>query len=362
MSLLAAYAFGNMTVENSYWDNEPPGLTQFSADSPQPVGVYDGKIQSRMSGTDVNNRYCYQRLPLLHRDNGLKSRDVGRYLILGYRIRDFVTDSNMRVVRPVHPNHVSAVTVLDPIKTFSHLGIPNGTYFEELYIEVVVDLLSGVVEFYFDGIKVTYSTDYSISPTILSYIETFGFLGFEIPFREYTAHRRPNEKATSISDIYMLQTDDVYPNARLGSVKISDVPVKVTSVSGMDKAVPEMEVLVNQAIFAGPSTPVSQNATVAKTTGEVAEIGFSLDLTEEQEQKALAACFRVAAKRTGSVPISAIIETDRYGETVSVPATDLPTNGSERINFTPPVAAKVSGAESTRKISDLTHKLKITGA
>lgn len=361
MSLLAAYAFGNMTVQVGEIYKEPPGLTQFS-DSGSTIrpGVANGVIQRRIANDSLNGA-AYLRFPLLRRSEGLKLSTEGRFIYIGYRIKNFVADSNIRPYQLIVPNSVGTGIVVDPGYVFTTLvGVSVGQNIKEAFIEIRIDLQTGWVAVWVDG---TLMDNRNLSLLqYVPYIDQYGWMGFNLPTREYSGSSKTADNMTSIRDIYVVQSDDVYPNERLGPVVISDVPVVVDSVSGFDKDSVDMQSIANQSLTAGPSTSFTASAQVAKLNEMSGEIGFRLDLDPAKADRFIGAAVRVGAKRSGTTPIATKVEVGRYGQTIDRNSVALPNNGSERMHFGTPVSHKDSPTETGTSVIDLTYKLKVTGA
>lgn len=361
MSLLAAYAFGNMMVQIGEIYKEPPGLTQFS-DSGSTIrpGIHNGVIQRRVAN-DNPAGYAYLRFPLLRKSEGFKLSTEGRFVYIGYRIKNFVIDSNVRPYQLVVPNSSGNGALIDPGYVFGTItGRSNGQNIKEAYIEIRLDLETGWAAVWVDGALMD-NRNISLSSSV-PYINQYGWIGFNLPIREYSGSSKTVDDMTSIRDVYVVQSDGIYPNDRLGPVVISDVPVVVDSVIGFDKDLANMQSIANQFITGGPSTPFTAAAQVAKLTEMAGEIGFRLDLDQTKADRYIGAAVRVGAKRSGSVPITTKVEIDRYGQKTERNSVALPSIGSERLHFGTPVSHKDDPAETGTSVVDLTYKLKVTGA
>jgi hypothetical protein len=221
----------------------------------------------------------------------------------------------------------------------------------DCYLEVEIDRDQGTVTGYIDGVSVGVIAN--ISGGTSANLTTAGFtLG--IAARNYN-----DARALFTSDAYIAWNDGVYPSARLGPVKISSVPVKVSSVSGFDKTAAELETIVNTRIVNTQGQPLTKG-TVAKANAAAAEVNFSLDLTGIDVSRQLAAGIFVGAQRTGSQTVTATLERKLDAVTTTDQAVDLTTRSADRLNFIAPLAART--ASTTRSLNDITHKLKFVEA
>ena len=221
----------------------------------------------------------------------------------------------------------------------------------ECYVEVEIDRDTGNITGYIDGVSVGVVGTLAATPN--TGMSTTGWtVGI--------ANRNYGGGATVLSsDIYVSYKDGVYPEGRLGPVKIKSVPVRVSSVVGIDKSAAEMETIANTKLVNANGQPLTKG-TVAKTNAAAAEVNFSLDLTGIDVSRQMAASIFVGAQRTGSQSVSATIERVLDGVTKSEQAVDLTTRSADRLSFSTSLPART--ASTPRSLNDISHKLKIVEA
>lgn len=342
MSLIFALAVGHMGVSGVEFPNL--GLSKFNpyhpsfGSVPPDTTTQRGKLSTLMRGT--SGAHGWTQMPTL------TVPSTARKVTIGCRFTGLVKNAGDGNTAPIYLNLGGTSYYL-----FQGIGagypIPPST---ECYIEVEIDRDNNTITGYFDGVNVGQIG--TINSTANAALGTGWYFG--IASRNYN-----DPKPLLTSDIVVTTKDGVYPDGRLGAVKVSSVPVRVSSVSGLDKPAAEVEAIANTRLVNVSGQPLTKG-TVAKTTGALAEVNFSLDLSNIDVSRQVGASIFVGAQRTGSATVNAVLERTVDGVTKTEQAVDLTTRSADRMSFSSPLVVRT--AAQARSLGDITHKLKIVEA
>lgn len=342
MSLIFALAVGHMGVSGVEFP--ALGLNKFNpfdasfGSAPPDTTTQQGKLSSLMRGT--SGAHGWTQMPTL------TVPSTARKVTIGCRFTGLVKNTGDANTAPFYFN-------LGGTKYYPFQSVAAGSPIPpttECYLEVEFDRDNSTITCYIDGMNMGQVGTFNA--TANAAFGTGWFFGI--------ASRNYNDPRVLLSgDIVVTTKDGVYPDGRLGAVKVSSVPVKVSSVSGLDKTAAEVETIVNARVVNTNGQPLTKG-TVAKTTGASAEVNFSLDLAGVDVGRQLAAAIFVGAQRTGSASANATLERVLDGLTKTEQAVDLTTRSADRMNFSTPMIART--ASQARSLNDITHKLKIVEA
>ena len=269
--------------------------------------------------------------------------------ILGARFSNLpLADSSTQLMRI----HLNGSATPDIFFTMPILALPVTTGFVEIEIDRTQANL--IWTCYFDGVQVSTGV---FSSGIRNIVATTGCtITCGLAAKGYTGTTAPLK--LSSRDQYLVLADTVKPNARLGAVTISAVPVTVSAVSGFDKTAAEANTILSQSMAAVAGTgPLTRPSGQMKTIDPTAEVTFTIQSAVPVGRQIAVGIF-IGAQRTGDRASGSSLTRTLDGVPASIPMVDFPVKAVDRLMYTDCLQPRLSmAAGDARPLSDVVHKL-----